>query len=358
MKPILVTLALAAVAGCGPESKPPPATPRAIAPSATAKRLFEQHRALQQELRDGAAKLLEASAAYGRARGKYLTAVLAELGVVKAPTTLIRSVTEMADERDRIAADLQRTLQALGDALGARAAAEERFLAAEIGLWDLEVEAYGSHAAAAQRAGDEIKLLRDAETSLHVAQKAQQMTYTELGAREFEAVVAAGEDPHVRDRFDTQLTQLREDLAAKMDRLIAAARAYDEASDKIHRKLLGGFAQLQSADAPSLQERGRVGLDQRDRTAAEIARARAALKAAMVARAEERLREIDHDAEIAAVLERSLKPAVHDAVVAKVRPARDAASELRMAMHAQEQSLAEVRKKIVKVEADITALGY
>jgi len=76
-------------------------------------------------------------------------------------------------------------------------------------------------------------------------------------------------------------------------------------------------------------------------------------------RGEQRARELAHDGEIAAIVDGGFKaPAARDALLAKVRPQRDAASEARVAMQREETALADARKRLATLEADAQSLGY
>jgi hypothetical protein len=322
-------------------------------PSAAFREALEKHKQMVTQLETAESQLEQAASQYGRANGKYVTALLQELGIAKAPSTSIKLIAEMADERDRIATDLRGSLKAVCEALVRRAQAEETYLIVETALWDLEAQAVGGRTAAARLAEEEVKQLRDAEISLHVAQKAQQQAYIDLLEHEYDATATLAEDLRARDRIDRQLAEQRTTLDQRFAKLIDAAREYDAASGRIHAKLLPQIPEREKL----LVARGKALLAERASAATAIGEARAALKDAILKRAEDRLREIDHDAEIHNVLD-GVKPQIRDAVVAKVVPVKEEAGAQRVEMRNSESFLGDIRKKLVTLEADITALGY
>jgi hypothetical protein len=312
-----------------------------------------QHRKLQDELMAAHERHLGACDSFEKSKESYLQVLQVEIAAAKAKAGTAQSITSMAEERIRIAKELRAAQKMLDDSLVARAGAAARLLAIEARLWEAEEAAFGGRPAAAARAEQEIKDFRDTETSLHVAQKAQQKTVAQLLEAEFELNATIGEDREARDIADRRLTALRTELQERMTRLIDAARAYDQQSEQIHRKLLKQIAdQAKTGKVKQL-------LAEREKAATSVASSRETLKAAMLKRAEDRAREISHDGEIAAVIDKAFRDAkARDELLAKVRPKRDAASEARVAMQKEEAAMGEVRRKLVTVEADIQALGY
>ncbi|MSP59453.1 MAG: hypothetical protein EXR72_03760 [Myxococcales bacterium] len=354
-----LSLAVALFAGCPAEQQKKPVARAAPGPSAVDRKL-DLHREMQQQLRASHEEFLAKSDLYEEQKGAYLAAVSAELTSPKARVKpeAVKAIGAMTTERTQVAADLSASLSLLGEALSTRARAAHAMLSVEAKLWDLEAEGYDGRAAAAACADEEIRILRDTLVSLHVAQKGQQGVLATLVTREFEANATVGEDIHARDVADRQLAEMRTDLDQRYATLLDTARAYDRASDQVHRKLLQG---LNKADAKQQVIADRMGalLRERDAATQAIAAARTQLKEAVLKRAELRSREISHDGEIAAILDGAFKDAaLRDAALIRVRSQRDGASEARVATQNAELALAALRRKLATLEGDITALGY
>ena len=347
--------ALLALAGCVESA---PVTRRAPAPPPQPSKLdalLGKHRSHSDELRAAQEKFVAAHDGFEQQKAAYLLALSTELAAAKTKPEALRAVTMMATERTKIATELSNAVRSLGEALLARAEAVREQLTIEGALWDTEAQAAGGRAAAAKLAEPEILELHDAETTLHVAQKGQQSSLAALLEKEFEFTATIGEDVQARDRADRQLTAMRNDLGERYDRLIDVARRCDEASGRVHLKL------LQSIPPPEkiLADRMRELLARREKATAAIAAARSKLKDAVMRRGEQRARELAHDGEIAAIVDGGFKaPAARDALLAKVRPQRDAASEARVAMQREETALADARKRLATLEADAQSLGY
>ncbi len=319
-------------------------------------RKLAEHRALMVELRDKQEAFLAAEVAYEQRKGEYLDALSTGLaGARGVRPVALKTVLTMAGERGAIGSDLEASLRAVGDALLERAAAEGKMLGVEGRLWQEEAEAWGGHAAAGAHVASDVLALRDALTNLHVAQKAQQASLGALVTKEFEFNASIGEDTHARDFADRQLTLLRTDVEGRYDAMIEAAKVYDAASDRVHRRLLKDLP----PGKPLAADRIRALLIDRDAAAATVAAARAKLKEAVVRRAELRQREIAHDGEMAALLDGAFRDGPdRDAFLLRMRDKRDEASAARVATQNAETALGAVRKKMATVEGDITALGY
>lgn len=325
-------------------------------PSALERKLAE-HRALQVELRAGQDGVVAAAASYEEKKGAYLLALTTELpGARGVKHASVKTIGTMATERTAVGAELAQSLGALGDALIERARAAETMLTVEGKLWELEATAWGGRTQAASQAQVEVRDFRDAVTALHVAQKAQQASLASLVTHEFEFTATIGEDVHARDVADRQLAELRTDLDGRYATLMDTAKRFDEASDKVHRRLLKGL----DAKKHELEcNRLRAMLIDRDKAAEAIAASRGKLKEAVLKRAELRSREISHDGEIAALLDGAFKDAAsRDTFLIRVRDQRDEASAARLATKNAESALAETRRKLATVEGDLNSLGY
>lgn len=342
-----LALAIVACGGGGAEVK----SSRPTGPSAAEVDL-EQHKKLQRDLAASHRSHLAACAAFEQSKAEYLKELQSEVSIARAKPGTAQSLASMTTERIRIAEELRASQQMLDDALLARAGAQSRLLAVEAKLWTIEEEAFGGRARATARAEQEVKSFHDVETALHVAQKGQQNTVGLLAEAEFELNATVGDDVEKRDIADRRLANLREDLTERMGRLIEAAREYDRSAEQIHHRLM---KQMDAARADRVKQL----LIEREKAATSLSASRETLKAAMIKRAEDRAREISHDGEIAAVVDGAFRDgAARDALLARVRPKRDAASEARVAMQREEVAVGEVRRKLVTLEADIQALGY
>ena len=343
-----------AVAGCGGPQTQKKQEPATTGPSAIERKLV-QHVEWQKELRQAADLYAAAAADYETKKAAHLAALAAELGKSKKTAGLGSTVATMGQERSKVADELNASLRQLHDHLLARAKGQSDLMATEAKLLEVEIQAFDGSKSAAARAQLEISQFHDASTAFHVAQKAQQSTLAALVAKEFEFNALVQEDPQAREQADRQLGELRADLEKRYGVLITSSKAYEDAATTVHSHLEKELPPKQAPLGARLKELIALRASQ----AEAVMQSRVALRDAVLKRAEQRSREIAFDGEITAVLYSAFKdPAQRDSFLIRARDPRDAASAAFVAAKNAELSLAEVRRRIVTLEADIASLGY
>jgi len=350
--PVLLALALAvaSIAGAGcPQKKVVVVPPNPIDP-----RLIK-HSQVQIELRKAQSKFMQTLEAYERKKQEYQIVVASGMMTSKADKRSILQIQDMSRDATRIGSELIAAVGKYNEALIARSDAARKLWTTEARLYDEEYRAFASKETAAARATAEVKFLHQAETELRLAQKEQEDIIAKLREKELESWKTIGADIEKRDQADQQLNVLRDSLGTNFVRFLDLSQKWEDAADRMHRKMHGASAKEEPEIAPKIQQL----ISRRAVAAKELSMARVALKDSTMLRAEKRAQEVSYDGEFDVVIARAFKTdALRENFLLRVKPQRDAMVSTRATMLEEEKGLADARMKLVALEAEIAGFGY